>query len=213
MKKLFLLVIILFLLMNLISSPLMFVKEQDGNKGRFYWALTGVVKQGTVIPATPGTNLKAFFRPMENAHLYLLLFDSEDRLTIHFPTTASIYDSCYETFSREISLRVPELPGRSKLYLLISASRLESVEKLLDQYRLLEGVEMGGASVEKASISSKLLTLIRKKSRNLYFSKDEGSSFSDEPVSVDTDIELGIDMVKLISYEDLYVKQYIIEKK
>jgi hypothetical protein len=90
-----------------------------------------------------GDKLKIYLRPIENAYMYLILFDAEEILYVLFPARMSFFDHYYihnhtYTFPEgDEWAPLDNTGGTEEFILLVSSKRLKRLENLIDVFTRL----------------------------------------------------------------------------
>lgn len=219
MKKL------LFILIT--GLQFMSVQAQEGKTGFFRWAFVRVdeksqvsqVEKSEIPAANSGDRMEFYFRPMKNAYLYLLLCGPDNSVQLLFPASFGDFNSYYETFEQTIpAVEIPGQPGKYELHVIVTSSRHEKLEELLNRYNkfdVIDDIDPHGKmdGEEKNELGNQILSLVKKIKRSFYFDTEKQVLFTDKAAPVRTGEEKIAEFINKIEFKDLYVKLYTIKKE
>lgn len=86
------------------------------------------------------TQYAFYYLPIKNAYLYLFSFDSNNELTVHFPTDATLFDNNYHIEEYYIPgtdrwITFTKNTKNIRFYIIISGKRLKEMESVIAKYR------------------------------------------------------------------------------
>lgn len=123
--------------------------ETDTGKALIYWAF--VYKDETSILQSidfkkkinnlkPGNRIKIYLEPVQNAYIYLILYDSKKEIYLLFPNTQNGFFSDYEAGKgyyipeKKVWYYLKNDKGMEIFYLIVSRTRCEGLEQVIDRY-------------------------------------------------------------------------------
>lgn len=196
-----------------------FTQAPAANTVAFNWAFVykqqdGLLKswdeQQTVTRLATGDRIKFFLQPLQNAYIYLFLYDSTKKLFLLFPEHNRFFETAYRQSDEyyvpegKVWLSVNDDAGVETFYLLVSKRRLTQLEALTKNYL---NPDNGGADPSEATNQAKQAVLDEIRNVKNQYSIFQG--LVEKPIIIAGDYRGGNDIrsfIKGVEVDSFYSK-------
>jgi len=213
--------LIIIIILILILPFFNFAEEQNSDKVCFYLAFvykdsTGVIKsidhKKQINNLKSGNRLKIYLEPLQNAYIYLILYDSQNELFILFPDAQKDFFTDYQTGcgyyvpEKKVWFYLKNDGGMELFHFIVSRTRCTGLELVIKNYlSLLQKQSVSDKMINKAKQAVLEEIRILKKKHSVFQGLDE------RPLSIAGDYrgeETIHQFVYRIEVENFYAKTF-----